>query len=257
MVIVERPARWRLPRLRDVNLEPVEPFYRRFAYALGLVLRFVGDRDWRHTEKIPKRGGVLVVANHTSNLDPLTVGMYLIWGAGRWVRYLAKVQLFQTRVIGWVARSCGQIPVERHSERAKDSLASAAAALADGKLVAIFPEGTLTSDPAMWPMKGKTGAARLALATNVPVIPIGQWGAHHVLQKGATGMPVRLSRSHVFAISAGDPVDLDDLRGQPVTKDLLEEATGRIMDAITQQVAALRDEPAPVGRWDLSVGDYV
>lgn len=253
----EYGPRWRLPRLRDVNHEPVEPIYRRFVTFVGAVLRFVGDRDWRNTEKVPKQGGVLVVANHTSYFDPLAVGMYLIWGAGRWVRYLGKVQLFHAPVIGWFARECGQIPVERHSDRAKDALAAAEAALASGKLVAIYPEGTLTGDPAMWPMKGKTGAARLALEADVPVIPVGQWGAHFFFPDEKPGFPLVLSRSHVFRVSAGDPVDLEDLRGHPVTKELLAEATTRIIDAITAQVALLREEPVPAVRWDPAVKGYV
>jgi 1-acyl-sn-glycerol-3-phosphate acyltransferase len=254
---IEQQKRWRLPRLRDVNHEPVEPFYRRFVTVIGLVLRFVGDRDWRRTDKVPKVGGVLVVANHTSYFDPLAVGMYLIWGAGRWPRYLGKVQLFHAPVIGWLARSCGQIPVERHSAKAKDALAAAEAALAAGKCVAIYPEGTLTGDPTMWPMKGKTGAARLVLETDVPVIPVGQWGAHFFLPDEKPGFPLVLSRSHVFRVSAGDPVDLADLRGRPVTKELLDEATGRIIDAITAQVALLRGEPVPTVRWDPAIKGYV
>ncbi|MBU4434754.1 MAG: 1-acyl-sn-glycerol-3-phosphate acyltransferase, partial [Alphaproteobacteria bacterium] len=189
-------------------------------------------------------GGVLVVANHTSYFDPLAVGMYLIWGAGRWPRYLGKVQLFHAPVLGWLARSCGQIPVERHSAKAKDALAAAEAALAAGKCVAIYPEGTLTGDPTLWPMKGKTGSARLALETDVPVIPVGQWGAHFFFPDEKPGFPLVLSRHHVFRVSAGDPVDLSDLRGQPVTKELLDEATRRIIDAITAQVAVLRGEPS-------------
>lgn len=257
MAATEHQRRWKLPRLSDVNHEPVEPFYRRFVTVISLILRFVGDRDWRNTDKVPRQGGVLVVVNHMSYFDPLAVGMYLIWGAGRWVRYLGKVQLFHAPVIGWFARRCGQIPVERHSERAKDALAAAEAALGAGKLVAIYPEGTLTGDPAMWPMKGKTGAARLALVTDVPVIPIGQWGAHFFLPDGKPGFPLVLSRSHVFRVSAGDPVDLDDLRGRPVTKELLDEATRRIIDAITAQVALLRDEPVPAVRWDPATSTYL
>lgn len=257
MAAIERRRRWHLPRLRDVNHEPVEPFYRRFVTIISVVLRFLGDRDWRHTEKVPREGGILVVGNHTSYFDPLSVGMFLIWGAGRWPRYLGKVQLFHAPVIGWFARGCGQIPVERHSAKAKDALAAAEAALAAGKCVAIYPEGTLTGDPTMWPMKGKTGAARLALETDVPVIPVGQWGAHQFLPDEKPGFPLVLSRSHVFRVIAGDPVDLDDLRGRPVTKELLDEATRRIIDAITAQVAVLRGEPAPSVRWDPAVQDYV
>ena len=99
---VSRRAPW--PRLRDVNHEPTEVVYRRLVKLLALVTRWVGARDWRATEKVPKQGGVLVVVNHTSDFDPIAVGLYLIYGAGRWVRFLGKVQIFKAPGLGWVAR---------------------------------------------------------------------------------------------------------------------------------------------------------
>ncbi len=252
---VSRRDPW--PRLRDVNHEPTEPTYRRLAKLLGLVTRWLGDRDWRATEKVPKQGGVLVVINHTSDFDPVAVGLYLIYGAGRWVRYLGKVQIFTTPGLGWLARSCGQIPVDRHSERAKDSLGAAKAALNAGKLVGIYPEGTKGSDPDMWPMEGKTGAARLALESTVPVVPIGQWGSHEFMPHHKHGFPFVFSRRHVFRASAGDPIEFGDLRSQPLTKEVLEEATRRIIDAITVQVALVRGEPVPTRRWDPGLQRHV
>ncbi len=257
MTLTHKDRRAHLPRLRDVNHEPTEPTYHRFALLVGAVLRWVGDRDWRGAEKVPSTGGVLVVANHTSNFDPLAVGMFLIWGAGRWVRYLGKIQIFRAPVLGWLARGCGQIPVERHSERAKDSLAAAKAALLGGRCIGIYPEGTVGKDPDLWPMKGKTGAARLALETDVPVIPVGQWGSERFMPPHKHGFPIVLRPDHVFHVMAGDPVDFDDLRSQPLTKEVLEEATDRIIDAITVQVAVLRGEPVPTRRWDPDLQRHV
>ena len=257
MALTQDGLRGRFPRLRDVNHEPVEPTFRRLAKLLALVFPWVGARDWRGTENVPTEGGVLVVANHTSAVDPLIVGLYLIYGAGRWVRYLGKIQLFTSPTIGWLARACGQIPVERHSDKAKDSLAAAKAALAAGKLVGIYPEGTRAGDPDLWPTTGKTGAARLALESDVPVIPIGQWGSHQFMPRGKKGFPLVFSRHQVFRVSAGEPIEFDDLRSQPVTKDLLEEATRRIIDAITVQVALVRGEPMPTRRWDTDLQRHV
>ncbi|HET7725203.1 MAG TPA: lysophospholipid acyltransferase family protein [Propionibacteriaceae bacterium] len=257
MALTQNGRRGHLPRLRDVNHEPTEPTYRRFVLFAGLVLRWLGAYDWRGTEKVPARGGVLVVANHTSDFDPLAVGMFLIWGAGRWVRYLGKIQIFRTPVLGWLARACGQIPVDRHSEHAKDSLAAARAALAAGRCVGIYPEGTVGKDPDLWPMRGKTGAARLALETDVPVIPLGQWGSQDFMPHDKPGFPFVLRRGQVFRVVAGDPIDFDDLRAQPITKDLLEEATDRIIDAITAQVAIARGEPVPTRRWDPDLQRHV
>ena len=252
---VSRRDPW--PRLRDVNHEPSEVVYRRLAKLLSLVTRWAGDRDWRATEKVPKQGGVLVVINHTSDFDPVAVGLYLIYGAGRWVRYLGKVQIFKAPGLGWLARSCGQIPVDRQSERAKDSLAAAKAALNAGKLVGIYPEGTKGSDPDHWPMEGKTGAARLALESDVPVIPIGQWGSHQFMPYHKHGFPLVLSRHHVFRAIAGDPIEFEDLRSQPLTKEVLADATRRIIDAITEQVAIVRGEPVPTQRWDPELQRHV
>ena len=255
MTQISRRDPW--PRLRDVNHEPTEVVYRRLAQLLGFLARRIGGRDWRGTENVPQQGGVLVVVNHTSFFDPVAVGLYLIYGAGRWVRYLGKVQIFTTPVLGWLARSCGQIPVERHSERAKDSLAAAKAALVAGKLVGIYPEGTRAGDPDLWPTSGKTGAARLALESDVPVIPVGQWGSHQFMPNGKRGFPLVFSRRHVFRVSAGAPIEFDDLRSRPVTKELLEEATRRIIDAITVQVALVRGEPVPAQRWDPDLKRHV
>jgi len=257
VALTENGLRGRLPRLRDVNHEPVEPTYRRLAMLLGFLFRWVGARDWRGTEKVPKRGGVLVVVNHTSDFDPVAVGLYLAYGAGRWVRYLGKVQIFNTPGLGWLARACGQIPVERNSERAKDSLGAAKTALNAGKLVGIYPEGTKGSDPDRWPMEGKTGAARLALESDVPVIPLAQWGSDGFMPSHKRGFPFVFSGRHVFRAIAGDPIEFSDLRAKPLSKEVLEEATRRIIDAITAQVAVLRGEPAPTQRWDPGLGRHV
>ena len=77
MASTEHQRRWKLPRLRDVNHEPVEPFFRRFVTVIGLLLRFVGERHWRNTDKVQKQGGVLVFANHMAYLAPLPGGPYL------------------------------------------------------------------------------------------------------------------------------------------------------------------------------------
>jgi 1-acyl-sn-glycerol-3-phosphate acyltransferase len=112
----------------------------------------------------------------------------------------------------------------------------------------VYPEGTLTRDPDLWPMQGKTGAARIALETGCPVVPIGQWGAHDLLYPYA-------KRPHLFprtqiTMKVGDPVPLEDLRAQDHTNDVINEATRRIMDALTALVADLRHQPAPAERFD-------
>ena len=78
-------------------------------------------------------------------------------------------------------RHAGQIPVYRETGRAADAYRAAVAAVRGGEGVAVYPEGTLTRDPDLWPMVGKTGVARLALDDAGPVIPVAQWGAQDLL----------------------------------------------------------------------------
>jgi len=97
-------------------------------------------------------------------------------------------------------------------------------------------------------MTGRTGAARIALSANVPVVPVAQWGVHEILAPYAK-RPHLLPRKTVW-VSAGPPVDLADLRDRPLTPEVLREATRRIMDDVTALLEGIRGEKAPVERFD-------
>lgn len=202
---------------------------------------------WIDCTRIPAEGGAVIVANHVSHADPVTFA-HVVWDHGRLPRFLAKAVLFEVFFVGWVLRSSGQIPVYRLTTDAAQAFRAAVAAVEKGQVVIVYPEGTLTRDPQMWPMRGRTGAARIALAADVPVIPVAQWGAQDLLPP-YTKRPRLLPPRKVYA-KAGDPVDLDDLRGQPITHDVLVEATERIMAAITEQLEHIRGEQAPAVRFD-------
>lgn len=205
------------------------------------------SHTWIDGDKIPATGGCIIVPNHVSHLDPLLTA-YFVHDHGRIPRYLAKSGLFRTRGVGAILKSAQQIPVERLSRDAVGAYDAAVQAVDDGECVVVYPEGTLTRDPDLWPMTGKSGAARIALATGAPVIPVGHWGVQDVLYPYA-------SRPHLFprrkvTMKAGDPVPLDDLRAQPRTPQIVIETTDRIMSAITDIVAELRGEEAPAKRFD-------
>ncbi len=204
-------------------------------------------RTWIDGEKIPATGGCIIVANHISHLDPLLTA-YFVYDHGRIPRYLAKSGLFRTTFVGTILRSADQIPVERLSKDAVGAYDAAVQAVNDGECVVVYPEGTLTRDPDLWPMTGKSGAARIALATGVPVIPVGHWGVQDILYPYAS-RPHLFPRKHV-TMKAGDPVVLDDLRALPQTPQVVRETTERIMAALTDIVAGLRNEPAPAERFD-------
>jgi 1-acyl-sn-glycerol-3-phosphate acyltransferase len=223
-----------------------------FWYRLAVVivrplLMVLTRRDWRGTEHIPAEGGFVAVTNHVSHVDPLTFAHFL-YDNGRLPRFLGKEVLFRLFFVGRVLRGAKQIPVYRESADAAKAFSAAVAAVRAGECVAIYPEATLTRDPELWPMVGKTGAARVALETGAPVVPIAQWGPQQLL-------PPYSKRPHLFPrtgvhVWAGPPVDLDEFQDRPVDAALLHEVTERIMAAVTALLEEIRDEPAPAVRYD-------
>ncbi|HTZ43113.1 MAG TPA: lysophospholipid acyltransferase family protein [Jatrophihabitans sp.] len=195
---------------------------------------------WHHLDRMPATGGVLVAVNHISQADTATMAR-LIWQSGRIPRFLIKHTVFEWPVVGRVMAGAGQLPVYRGSDQAADSLRAAVAALQAGECVIIYPEGTITRNPDYTPMQARTGVARLALACpDVPVIPIGQWGAHRTLGRGGQFRPLP---RHRHEASLGEPVDLAEFRGQPGSEpsaELLRAMTDRIMAAVGEQVALAR-----------------
>jgi len=240
--------------LRVANPTPVQPTYRRLVRVGAWLLRRLTRQDWGPADVLPRTGGVLVVANHISNFDPPVLAHYLVWN-GRWPRALAKAEIWRIPVLGWLARACGQIPVERNTARARDSLVHAEEALDAGECVLIYPEGTRSADPDLWPMVARPGAARLALQTGCPVIPLGQWGAQDVMPGKKLTWP-RFFPLKTMVFRLGDPVDLSDLAGR-TDADAVGEATRRIMDAITALVAGIRGLEPPAGRYDARLGRRV
>lgn len=204
-------------------------------------------RRWHGRGNIPADGGVIVVANHNSKIDPVTLG-HFVHAAGRVPHYLAKASLFSVRGVGRVFRGTDMIPVNRGSESAGASVREACAAVNSGMCIVVYPEATITRDPNLWPMVGKTGAARIALTTGAPVIPVAQWGAHRILPPYAR-RPSLLPRKTIYTRAAA-PVRLGDLMGRELTPQVLAEATERIMAAITAELEVIRAERAPAHRFD-------
>ncbi|WP_340557594.1 lysophospholipid acyltransferase family protein [Streptomyces sp. GSL17-111] len=224
-------------------------WYRLAAVIVKPVLLLLFHRDWRGMENIPAEGGFIVAVNHNSYLDPLAYAHFQ-YNTGRVPRFLAKVSLFGRGFVGAVMRGTGQIPVYRESADAVGAFRAAVDAINKGECVAFYPEGTLTRDPELWPMEGKTGAARVALLTKAPVIPVAQWGAHEVVPPYAKRKRVRLFPRRTLRVRAGKPVDLSRFHDREPTAEVLRGATDAIMDAITAELAELRGEPAPAERYD-------
>lgn len=204
---------------------------------------------WINGEKLPHTGGCIVVLNHITHIDPFTAA-HFVYDHGRLPRYLAKSGLFKNKALAYFLKSAGQIPVERLTKNAVGAAYDAAvAAVRAGECVVVYPEGTLTRDPDLWPMTGKSGAARIALETGCPVIPVGQWGAQELLAPYAI-KPDLFPRKRV-TMKVGDPVDLADLVDLPRTAEVVQQATDRIMASITGLVEDIRGEKAPSERFDM------
>lgn len=222
-----------------------------FSVAVAIVkptLLATTTHEWIDGHKFPATGGCVLVLNHVSHVDPLTAA-HFVYDHGRLPHYLAKSGLFRNPALGAFLRSAGQIPVERASHAAVGAFDAAVDAVRQGRCVVVYPEGTITRDPDLWPMTGKSGAARIALETGCPVIPVGQWGAHELLYPYAR-KPDLVPRKRI-RMKVGDPVDLQDLVDLPRTHDVLAEATDRIMAAITALVEDVRGGRAPAERFDM------
>ena len=193
-------------------------------------------------EHIPREGGVVIAANHISHIDPIYSGL-AVHLARRVPRFLAKDSLWRVPVLGTVLRATQQIAVFRHTADAQLSLRDGFAALEAGKVLVVYPEGTISRDPAHWPMHARTGVARLALAADAPAVPMVHWGTHDVLD-GYRKRYRPVPRTTV-TVRCGEPVDLSAYRGRPIDAALLREVSDLIMTRVRDLLADVRAEPAP------------
>lgn len=229
-------------RAREINLR-----WHFVAVVTISFLRIFGKYRWHHQEKVPAEGAFILAPNHLSQIDVLIMG-WLVVRRGRVPRFLAKSTLFTVPGLGWVLKFLGQIPVERKKGAGGASLERAAELINEGIGVIVYPEGTLTRDPGLWPMRGRPGAARLALEYGIPVIPVAHWGAQHILPRYAKALRGGIPRKRVEVL-VGDPVDLSRWAGRKDAR-ALAEATDEIMRAITALLAELRGEEPPARRWN-------
>ena len=184
-------------------------------------------------ENIPRQGPALVAFNHIAFLDPLAAA-FVIDRAKRIPRFLAKHELFEDKKIAWVLRGAKQIPVRRGTAEAPMALDAALAALEDGEVIVIFPEGTITDDPDLNPMEGKTGISRLAVESGVPVIPAALWGTANIWPKGYAK---RWRPRQDIAVRVGEPMSFADRSDHP---DEWQRVTSEVMDEISLLLASIR-----------------
>jgi glycerol-3-phosphate dehydrogenase (NAD(P)+) len=174
-------------RVRARGANPIVYGIVRVSFQIFFLIYFRMQRIGR--EHIPKRGPVIIAANHRSFLDPFVIACM----AGRPMYYVAKQEIFVGRLISWLLTSLGAVPVMRGASDA-DTIITAKAILARGDIVLIFPEGTRTRPGALG--TPRRGVGRLALETGAPVVPVAVIGTE-AIRKGV------LIRPHRVRIRAG------------------------------------------------------
>ena len=201
--------------------------------------------------KLPSTGPFILSPNHYSEIDPIVVGAG-VWHLGRLPRFMAKASLFKVPVLGWLLRSTGQVPVERagtlRAASAANPMGAAGELIRNNAGVIVYPEGSLTRDPDLWPMRGKTGAVRLALETGMPLIPMAHWGTQHLMPR--YGKRIHPIPRKTIQIAVGEAIDLSRFADRDLDQKTVTEATELLMDEITRLLAGLRGEAPPAERWD-------
>lgn len=218
------------------------------AAALFYPLTSLGRSVYRGAERIPAQGPALLVLNHVSHLDP-AVDAVFVHRNKRVPRFLAKDSVAKAPIFGKIFLGSGGIPVYRGTSSAGDSLRAVHQTLRDGKIVVVYPEGTITKDPKGWPKHSFTGVARMALASDVPVIPIARWGTQGIWD--GYNKKFRPWPRKTVVHSVGEPVDLSAYRARVGDSApdgaTLREVTDLLMGEVTTLLAEIRDEQPPAG----------
>jgi 1-acyl-sn-glycerol-3-phosphate acyltransferase len=177
----------------DLVYPPVIVLVKTFWKYLGLKLDFQGQ------DNVPRKGGAILAINHTSYLDFALAGTAAL-PANRYVRFMAKKELFDNKFAGPLLRGMHHINVDRSNGSA--SFVAALRALKASEIIGIFPEGTISTS---FEIKGlKSGAVRLAIGAGVPVIPTIVWGGQRVFTKG---VKPSFKRSKIpVAVTFGEPI---------------------------------------------------
>lgn len=186
-------------------------FYLFVRGVLRIFLAVFGRMEVLGRENIPATGGLVVAANHTSNLDPIVVGCAL----DRKISYLAKEELFRIPVLAWVCRNLEAFPIKRGAGD-RGAIRESLKILESGRLFGIFPEGTRSKTGEL--QVGKPGAAMIALKANVPILPVALIGTNKFPGK--------------IKVIIGQPIHFERYYGQKVGREELEEVTSEVMGQI-------------------------
>ncbi len=213
--------------------------------AVGLLARI----EIEGGEHLPEEGPYVLAPNHYSEFDPIVIAV-ATWRLGRAPRFMAKESLFRVPVVGAVLKGLGMIPVSRttSTSAAGQAISQAAELVADGRGVIVYPEGSLTREPDLWPMRGKSGAVRVAAAGDIPIIPVATWGVQSILPRYGkfSAWPLRKR----IRVRFGPRVELPFEPGVTPSPTQLVAGTDAVMARISGLLGELRGETPPAERWN-------
>lgn len=232
------------------SIRQVGPIYKLAYVALTPYVGPFVDLQVTGLQHLPAQGGAILAFNHLSKFDPLNIG-YAFGVNGIEVHFLAKAELFDVPLLGTLLTKWGMVPVSRGADKAADSLSKAQTALNEGQKIGVFFEGTLTRDPAYWPMKGKTGAARMALDSGAPLIPVVQWGTQNVMERYLSRPRLKRTTVHVRILPA---IEVADLAADSSDRQAVLEVTRRLENALREGLSDIRGEEAPEKVFDPETG---
>jgi len=227
-------------------------FWVGFTAAIFYPLSWLARHRYRNVDRVPSQGGALLVLNHVSHFDPVVDAVF-VHRQRRVPRFMAKASLFTVPVFKRILYGSGGIPVYRNTTSAGDALREAHRTLREGKIVVIYPEGTISKDPDGWMKHSYTGVARLALENDVPVIPIARWGTNLVFD--GYHKKFRPFPRKTVEYNIGEPIDLGKHRELPQSGPLRREVTDLITSEVTTLLAELRGEQPPAAEREAKADD--
>lgn len=209
--------------------------YRLVVAVVRLFNLVTGHRVVRQGDaRVPAEGGAVVAINHTAYVDFIYAGLEAYRHDQRQLRFMGKVELSGNPLLRWLMRGCGVILVDRSAGR--DSFVAAVEELRRGEVVGIYPEATISRS---FEIKAfKSGAARMALEAEVPIIPVIVWGAQRIATKGR---PRHLGRTKTpVMVSVGEPI---------AATGTAEELSARLRDAMQTMLLDVQQAygPHPAG----------
>jgi 1-acyl-sn-glycerol-3-phosphate acyltransferase len=192
----------------------------------GWLLGIVGGGRVEGLERVPRHGPFLLVANHRSLADPPIIGWAVGHKVGRVIHFMAKEEMRRWPIIGWLAEGSGVFFVRR-GEGDRSAQRAALSLLAEGRPIAIFPEGTRSKDGRLGP--AKPGAALLAIRSGAPLLPVAITGTERLFP-GRSRVPHRTR----VVVRIGPPFTLEHFPSGRIPRELLSQGTERIMGEIAR-----------------------